>query len=281
MANVVKLKQCENCGADYDIMEPACPYCGTFNAVGGEKQYMEHMEDIREDVENLSDTAGSAYTEEIKKTGNIVIKTIIAAAVFGMLLFGFFKLCDYLTFGNYSKADVKKQLMWEQENFPILNAWYDAGEYEKILEFRYHMYDDKENEKISLYDWEHFEFMEMYAWRDYCFNELELAKQATKKKDIKRHVSWALQDTVHMMFDLRMDSLTEKEKEQVTGWQKEVEETVLPALNVNFEEAKQIYENSLEEKAYSDKSAGTYMVFNWSMCEKAVEPYVKRFMETQ
>ena len=46
---------CPNCGGTYSIEEPKCPFCGTLNPVGAEKEYMGKLRDIEEDTGRLAD----------------------------------------------------------------------------------------------------------------------------------------------------------------------------------------------------------------------------------
>ena len=38
-----ELIKCENCGAEVDIQEPRCPYCGSFLYEGAEQEYWDKM----------------------------------------------------------------------------------------------------------------------------------------------------------------------------------------------------------------------------------------------
>ena len=44
-----ELIKCENCGAEVDIQEPRCPYCGSFLYEGAEQEYWDKMGQIHED----------------------------------------------------------------------------------------------------------------------------------------------------------------------------------------------------------------------------------------
>lgn len=49
---------CENCHAPIPEESAKCPYCGAFNAPGGERQYMEQLYGLKEDA---------AYRGEVKE----------------------------------------------------------------------------------------------------------------------------------------------------------------------------------------------------------------------
>lgn len=46
---------CKNCGAHFDDLLPKCPYCGEFHYAGAQKEYMDHLEDMKDDLEDLSE----------------------------------------------------------------------------------------------------------------------------------------------------------------------------------------------------------------------------------
>lgn len=82
---------CENCHAPIVEDSAKCPHCGALNAVGGEKQYMEQLYDIKKDVEELSVSPVREYRREIGKTGCVIRVTVLVTAVLtacvGLLLF--------------------------------------------------------------------------------------------------------------------------------------------------------------------------------------------------
>ena len=88
--------RCQSCGAEFEAHEPKCPYCGTMYEPGAEAHYMEHLGDIREDMEDLSSLALSETGSELKHAAKKTLKTlfIIAAAI--ALLLGICRLIDFL-----------------------------------------------------------------------------------------------------------------------------------------------------------------------------------------
>lgn len=49
---------CNSCRAQFDNDEPKCPYYGTMNYDGAEKEYLEKLEDVREDMEEAYEEMG-------------------------------------------------------------------------------------------------------------------------------------------------------------------------------------------------------------------------------
>ena len=55
--------RCRSCGAEYDGRETKCPWCGTRTDAGAEREYMDKLSDVKEDLESLSGERGRARKE--------------------------------------------------------------------------------------------------------------------------------------------------------------------------------------------------------------------------
>lgn len=126
---------CSNCGASFQGDLAECPYCGQIYILGAEKEYLDNLQEIKEDMSEINQLTEEIYQDEIKKT---TIKTgviIAAIAVFLLLGSGLLLGINHLFSFNESEEEIKERMLWERENFPILNDWYASGEYQEILNF--------------------------------------------------------------------------------------------------------------------------------------------------
>lgn len=150
---------CKNCGAHFDDHLPECPYCGQFSYAGAEKEYMDRLEDMREDLEELHETVPEMYTGELKKQAKHVRKILLIVlgilTALALLFFGGSKLVDSLY-----QYDAKAELLFTKEAFPIADEYYDAGDYDGLLEF--YQTSLEENSNASFYSWEHYPFLICY-----------------------------------------------------------------------------------------------------------------------
>lgn len=149
-----KIVICGSCGAEFDDDLAKCPYCGSVNLKGAEKEYMEKLEKFREDMGGLDDVPLKELKDAFQKQGKRlrkVVLTILALAAAVLLVFFFVNRRD--------EKDYRDQYLWEQENFPILNALYDAGEYDEMLEVLSRLMADEDHD---VYGWEHFSFYLAY-----------------------------------------------------------------------------------------------------------------------
>lgn len=163
---------CENCHAPIEDDSAKCPYCGALNVTGSEKQYMEQLYDIKKDVEELSAVPKEEYRGEIGKTGRVIRRTFLAAAVLmtfvGLLLFLVRKWTDY----EPTAEEMRAQIQWEKEIFPKLDALYAEGNYDGIMEC---VFENQNGSFYSISNWEHEDFINVYTRYQSCTERLTQA----------------------------------------------------------------------------------------------------------
>lgn len=150
-----KIVICDSCGAEFDDGLAKCPYCGSTNLKGAEREYMEKLEDVREDMGELDavplEELKGAFQMQGKRLKKAVF-TILTLAAAVLLVVFFLKRRDV--------KDYRDQYLWEQENFPILNELYDAGEYDEMLEVMNQLMAADDGHDI--YRWKHYDFYLAY-----------------------------------------------------------------------------------------------------------------------
>lgn len=57
---------CSGCGAEYDATLPKCPYCDIINYSGAEAEYLNKLDDVREDMEELAYVPQESVKAELK-----------------------------------------------------------------------------------------------------------------------------------------------------------------------------------------------------------------------
>ena len=154
-----ELIKCENCGAEVDVHEPRCPYCNSFLYEGAEKEYWDKMGQIHEDLKDLGDVPENAYKKEVRSQVSRIGGWLKKGLLFLVILGGLWMV--YTSNREMDDAEDKKsQMVWQQENFPKLDAWYEAGEYDKIIEVRNQL--AEEGNYLYIWDWEHAVFIDTY-----------------------------------------------------------------------------------------------------------------------
>ena len=170
---------CENCNAPIPEESAKCPYCGAFNASGGERQYMEQLYDLKEDVEEISEVPKREYRREMGKIGRMLFRTFLVfvglAAVCGAVVYLFHRSTDY----EISAEEMKAQAEWEREVFPKLDALYEEGDYEGVIDYVY-AYD--EDDEISCM----IDVLFLIQEKDYhVYTEAEETQIADYRREVK------------------------------------------------------------------------------------------------
>lgn len=258
---------CENCHAPIEEDSAKCPYCGALNAIGGEKQYMERLYDIRKDVEELSAVPEEEYRRAIGKTGRVIRRTFLLAAVLAgvavLVLFAGRKLTDY----ELSAEEVRAQMQWEKEMFPRLDALYDEGDYDGVVEC---VYGNQEDVYYSISNWEHADFINVYSRYQYCTEGLA---QAVAEGYDAADAADCIIDTLFLIQERTYDSYTEAEETLIASYQEEVRKQVCTVFGIAEEDIDRLYEECCVEDAY-----GVYL--DYQTAKKKVKDFVKAHVKT-
>lgn len=253
---------CENCNAPIPEESAKCPYCGAFNASGGERQYMEQLYDLKEDVEEISEVPKREYRREMGKIGRMLFRTFLVfaglAAVCGAVVYLFHRSTDY----EISAEEMKAQAEWEREVFPKLDALYEEGDYEGVIDY---VYAHDEEGMRSLSHWEHNDFLDEYMRYQSCMRALE--RIASGDYDEDDEISCMI-DVLFLIQEKDYHVYTEAEETQIADYRREVKELLDRELGVSEEELTTLYEACCVEDEY-----GAYL--HYDTARKKVRQYVK------
>lgn len=258
---------CENCHALIHRDSPKCPYCGALNVLGGEKQYMEQLYDLREEVEELQSVPIREYRKGFGSAGKIIKRTlmilILAVIFIGALFWVFNRFYGH----ELLEEDIKARMYWEKENYPILDAMYEEGDYDGILEFQsIHCTEDA----YSVSNWEHTDFIDVYAWYLSCREGAErIASGDYNDKD----VYWLILDAMFVWQDRSYAVYSAAEVELIDEYRQEVKELVSARLGIE-EEFDRLYEECCSEDEY-----GIY--FDHDLAQKKITDFVKQYMKNR
>lgn len=257
---------CENCHAPMEEESAKCPYCGALNALGGEKQYMEQLYDIRRGVEELSEAPAKEYRREIGKTGRVIRLTFAAAAglavLVGLSLFLSRRFMDY----EPTAEEVRAQMQWEKEIFPKLDALYAEGDYDGVMEC---VYDNQGEAYYSISNWKHADFINIYTWYQSSVEGLE--KAASEGYDAGEAGECIL-DALFLIQERTYDTYTESEKALIGEYQKEVKGLIDTVFGIQEEELTLLYEECCVEDEY-----GVY--FDYKTAKKKVKDFVSEHIK--
>lgn len=225
--------ECKSCGTTFNIWLDKCPNCGTANEYGSEYEYLEKLDDIHENLEDISNIPIETVKDEAKKSSKTIFKVfftilIIAGLIFAIFLYATKKIEDR-NFENY-----KELITWQKTNFPKLDEWYEAGDFDAILKFENDMYlaEDYNYSTRNLWDWDHYEFMLAYKAYDSSvyYNE--------HPEDMDNEITriYAFYDAMQLVYEnweAKLDpvnSITKREYNLIMGYKEEA----LAFLNDQF-----------------------------------------------
>lgn len=257
---------CSNCGASFQENAPKCPYCGQIYIPGAEKEYLHNLQELREDMSEIEDISEEIYQREIKKSTK---KTGVIVAVFVLILLlgiGVFVGIDRLFSYHESEEDLKARILWERENFPTLDAWYEEGEYQKILDFMEETYEEK---GYSFYVWEHYRFVEHFENYQIC---MEINGRIVKGEEVSEfdagellYCGMALMNYENDNYGYESEVYSVKECETLGQWKQEIEAIFSEELKYTEEELQE-----LEERLYGEG------YLSYSACCDARESVLER-----
>lgn len=253
---------CENCNALIGENSAKCPYCGALNAVGGEKQYMEQLYDIKKDVEELSDVPVREYRREIGKTGRVIRRTFLITAVLAAAAGIFFLFWQKFTDYGLTAEEARARMQWEKEIFPKLDALYDAGNYDGVMEC---VYENQDESYYSIDNWKHADFINVYTWYQSCTERLE--KAASKGWDVQEAGECIL-DALFLLQERKYDSYTKSEETLIAAYQEEVRKQIDTVFGIRESELTLFYEECCVEDEY-----GVY--FDYKTAKKKVADFVE------
>ena len=118
---------CRSCGAEYPADSASCPYCGTMNLPAAETEYLDRLEGIRDNLEelgSLTDRKAKSHLRKLQRNlliGAVILALLITTAV--------------IVRTNSEKAEAEKEkneYLWQREAFQRLDEAYEAGDYDLL-----------------------------------------------------------------------------------------------------------------------------------------------------
>ncbi|MBQ8599638.1 MAG: hypothetical protein IJ411_05940 [Oscillospiraceae bacterium] len=245
--------RCPNCGAEYDDLEVQCPFCKTFNYQGAENQYMEKLEEIRSNMEELNDVPITVYKREVKQHLNFSAKVVGGILLAVLLLFSFgwaVNACD----ARLWKQDHQKILQWYDTNLPQMNRWYEAGDLEALSTFHQNL---SEEEYTAFYSWDHADVIFSYE----CWKHIEAVYEALDKgEEVEaKALSGAMYDAFSLIFFPGNDFVQDREQELLAEFQSSAWLLLTEHLGFTKESAERFYEENSQYDALVYSSCEDYV----------------------
>lgn len=222
---------CPNCGAALDESVAKCPYCGSTNFPGAEKEYMKELHELHNDLEKLEEVPMDCFEDSIKKESVRAGKRIgISLLVVALLALGI------LLFLQFNDSQLQKknaaQTAWERTAFPKMDAWYEEGNYDAVLDY---IVTDEEAQKYSIYNWKHSDFI--WAYADYL---MITDWEKYSEKDIMTAMT-------SLLIMVRLEDMRQEDSTKVKTYQREAEKILSEHYNMTLEQLQKRYEEEVKK----------------------------------
>ena len=236
------MKTCASCGGAFDEALPKCPYCGTINEAGAEKEYNKKLERIRKKLDVVDDIAVDDFKHE---AGLFFRSLIIAAAATALAAFFYWRTGIGVKNGTYGvrRAEAKDVITETARYHEILAEWnalYDEGRYDEMCNLV------RESDRKKLYEWKHQEFYSEYS---------QLMETEEALAEITPDSSYGPYATaIYGILRVRRALLTSEgdsnlnaeEKAVIEAFLSDKEEEVKKQLDISAETLDELYEKAVE-----------------------------------
>lgn len=251
---------CPNCGAAIEVMEPKCPFCGYINIPGAEEKFMQDLGQTEEQLSKIPQMQKEQIKRSIFKSSRVIWITILIVILIAVIIVGAHLAIESVVYDD-SEYDAKAEMIWERENYPLLDEMYAAGDYDGIVEFESDLYEinEKENTNHSIYNWEHADFISIYVRIEEMKDYVELLDAGEELSKYQAH--GIVYDCMWFHYRMYQDTymrLSEKELKIVEEYREYSEEIFYNRLKFTDEEADRLYEESSDYGVLSARACFDY-----------------------
>jgi len=245
---------CPNCGAAIYENEANCPFCGYINLPGAEEKFMHDIKKTERDMSNIPELQKAEYKKSLSKSSKIIFITVGITALIAAIIFGIHLLFENYMF-SYSEQDAKAQMLWNKENYPILDEMYANGDYDGIVEFENALFETNSKEKTEyrMYDWEHYDFISGYRYymsTELYIEQLDRGEELSKygKENLVYYCMWFY----YKQYDKQRTymTFTDEEIEILNGYREITNDYLFGRLGFTQEEVDELLEKAVDEYEY-------------------------------
>ncbi len=246
---------CPSCGAVMEEHEAKCPYCGNINVPAAEREYMNKLYQMKDTLEQLPEES----LEYQKKRMTSSVKKL-----FMILITGFMILLAFWNFLAWRETQERKQQRenfeenqaWLEEYSPILDEWYENGEFDKIAVFKYQ---SLENEGRGISLWNHSTFIDYYEAYLVCLDWYETP--LTEEELDTMNFPGGLYQAIKLLYLYKEEpemeenrdllygvyGLTERDREYIESYREIAEKFLYEKLGIESQEIENFYETAERE----------------------------------
>ena len=238
--------ECGNCGAEITEKDAYCPYCGVMNVRAAETEYMEKLEDIRENTEKLGDDGGRHTKKEVRRVGRLAVIIFAIVAVLVLGLFAFSWAMDNVFIG--SGRDARNEAAFKEKYFPKLDELYESGDMEATSDYMNEIGGEDGAEVLMM--WPHYKFVSYYL--DYRYIQevpgTELNSDFWNRK--YGEVLYAGIELIYQAGYFGQKKMSAEETEKVKEYAGEAERIFAEYFSLDKSDLDEIYEDCVDEDGH-------------------------------
>lgn len=247
---------CSNCGAELKESDVTCPYCGMLQPSAAESEYMQKLEHLKQDVQNLKAVPTKEYTRELRYQRIFTAKIVLIIFCIFLLLFvigiSVFYGSSYL-----EKKELRKENAFAKEYFPKLNELYASGNDEEVYTYINSLYNL--DGSTALYRWKHMDYYNYYTlYMDVKFLNDAIADNSYNEYDISTGFYSAMVLTREEFSSYHKNKLTDAELVKLDTFIQESDSLLLEHFHLTSDEADQVYQDCLDDGYLSYKKCMDY-----------------------
>ena len=237
---------CGNCGGEITDKDAYCPYCGVMNVRAAETEYMEKLEDIRENTEKLGDEGGRHTKKEVRRVGRlaVIIFAIVAVLVLGLFVFSW--AMDHFFYGN--GRDARDEAAFKEKYFPKLEELYASGDMDATCDYLNEIGGEDGAEVLQM--WPHYKYISYYM--DYkivhAIPGTELDNDFWNLK--YGEVLYAGIELIYQAGYFGQKNMSAEETKKVKKYASEAEDIFSEYFSLDKSELDEIYRNCTDEDGY-------------------------------
>ncbi|MBS6196500.1 MAG: zinc ribbon domain-containing protein [Clostridiales bacterium] len=248
---------CSNCGAQLKETDAKCPYCGTINAIGAEAEYMDKLEDIREETEDLAELPPEEYSQHLKHHGKFALKIALGVAVLCLTIFLIFLGVSHFR-NSREKMHLQEQLAFEKKFFPVLDELYAAGDDRKVYEYLITLYEEEGSD--ALFSWEHEEYFYYYGhYLEVTRLKKLLEDKSYTEDDLNYGFYCALQLAMEEVQEFGRRQMSEEDLQKIASFQEESIKFLNEAFQLTVQEVNEAYEACCDDGYLSYELCKKYL----------------------
>lgn len=236
---------CSQCGSELKETDAKCPYCGALNPLGAEKAFMDQLEDIKEDTEDLGNMPVEEYQKTLKRQGKFAIKVAFLVVGIFLVVFLAFRVMVFYE-ESKNKEVIQNQMEFEQKYFPKLYDLYSQGDDEAVLSYLNELYEKDGSE--ALFQWKpivyyiYYEEYQEVEWLWERFQEGELSQE-----DLSIALPYILKLAFGEVSESDASNMKKEHLEKIEGFCEKTRSVMKEVLPVSEEEARKIYQDCYGE----------------------------------